>query len=117
MGHRHCDGDYGHQPAELNFWLPFCDVGGNNSLYCETAVGRADFAPFRCRLGQVVQFWGNRLQHFTVDNDTERTRVSLDFRVVRGCDYDANYCSIGKKAGGNTRFALQEYYVLAGQRD
>ncbi len=27
MGLVHCDADYGHQPSEINFWMPLCNVG------------------------------------------------------------------------------------------
>eukprot|EP01065_Artemidia_motanka_P018274 TRINITY_DN21590_c0_g1_i1.p1 TRINITY_DN21590_c0_g1~~TRINITY_DN21590_c0_g1_i1.p1 ORF type:complete len:261 (+),score=86.58 TRINITY_DN21590_c0_g1_i1:72-785(+) len=32
MGVPHCDAEYGHQQAQVNFWLPLCEeVGGENS--------------------------------------------------------------------------------------
>ena len=85
-GRPHCDSEYGHQRGELNFWLPLTRVSGSNSLYAESAPGLADFAPFELEYGECQRFWGARCLHFTKANETPRTRVSFDFRVVpRSC--------------------------------
>jgi len=34
-------------------------------------------------VGEFVRFYGNQVWHYTVNNDTDHTRVSLDFRVIR----------------------------------
>ena len=85
-GRPHCDSEYGHQRGELNFWLPLTRVSGSNSLYAESAPGLADFASFELEYGECQRFWGARCLHFTKANETSRTRVSFDFRVVpRSC--------------------------------
>lgn len=85
-GRPHCDSEYGHQRGELNFWLPLTRVSGSNSLYAESAPGLADFASFELEYGECQRFWGARCLHFTRANETSRTRVSFDFRVVpRSC--------------------------------
>ena len=77
----HCDADYFHDPSELNFWVPLTAVEGSNSLFCESAPGRADFAPFQLQYGEIMRFYGNRCRHYTVPNDSS-VRVSFDFRVI-----------------------------------
>ena len=85
-GRPHCDSEYGHQHGELNFWLPLTRASGSNSLYAESAPGLADFASFELEYGECQRFWGARCLHFTKANETSRTRVSFDFRVVpRSC--------------------------------
>lgn len=81
-GRLHADADYGHQPAELNFWLPLTRASGANSLHAESSPGAGDFAPFELEYGECQRFWGARCRHHTVMNNSERTRVSIDFRVV-----------------------------------
>ena len=154
MTARHSCAAYNHRASRLHRGSPFnewpralwaaaaqrakAQVGGNNSLWCESAVGKADFEAFQAReaplgpklactllcvglrmhlasivgarggtqalaarrrwrllsaaarersgqvgYGQVVQFYGNKLLHFTKANDTASTRISIDWRVVR----------------------------------
>ncbi len=95
-GRQHCDSEYGHQTTELNYWLPLTRVSGSNSLYAESAPGAGDFAPFEARYGEVVRFWGASCEHYTTANESGRTRVSLDFRVVpRSCYYEGTHFVLG----------------------
>ena len=84
MGKPHADGlePYNHQPGEVNVWVPLTKVWGSNSLTSERAPGLGDFHAFKAAPGEFVRFDGNRCWHYTTANDTARTRVSFDFRVV-----------------------------------
>ena len=44
--------------------------------------GAGDFRPFELSVGEGMRFNGNECRHFTVPNDTDVTRVSIDFRVI-----------------------------------
>ena len=77
-GVAHRDVDNGHPSAEINYWLPLTRVGGSNSLYSESAPGLADYAPFESGYGQLTRFWGAQCMHYTLPNETDRTRVSFD---------------------------------------
>jgi hypothetical protein len=91
-GTRHRDYGYKRQPTEVNVWLPVTGpIAGSNGLYCESVPGKGDFAPFECRVGQAVLFWGNQCEHFSTPNATDTTRVSIDFRVVREDLYTEDY--------------------------
>lgn len=79
----HTDFEYGHSPYEINFWVPITSVGGTASLWAESSPGLADFRSFDAVYGEAVRFYGNRCFHFRKDNETDRTRISFDFRVVR----------------------------------
>lgn len=83
VGIPHTDADYFHQPGEVNFWWPVdCDVHDSNSLFAESEPKKGDFRPFRAKYGECVKFYGNKCRHYTVPNETETTRVSLDIRVI-----------------------------------
>ena len=70
-----------HMPVGIQEWLQQDDIYGP----LDTAENLS-FEPFVLGYGQCQRFWGNRCRHFTVANETCRTRVSLDFRVVpRSC--------------------------------
>merc|ERR1711988_613012 len=81
-GHLHTDADYHHPPAEVNWWVPLTRVWGTNTLYVESEPGRGDFAPAELEYGQVLRFYGNLCQHYTVANHESLSRVSFDFRVL-----------------------------------
>ena len=88
----HKDSDTGHAPSEVNFLLPVnLRTHGSNSLWVESAPSSGDYAPFEVRYGQLVQWRGNSLRHYSHRNTELETRVSFDFRVIPG-----SQCSTGK---------------------
>lgn len=83
----HVDADYGHSGREINFWFPATRVDGASTLWMESVPGRGDFRPICAGPGEAIRFYGNQCLHFTKDNDSDRTRVSFDFRIVRARDF------------------------------
>jgi hypothetical protein len=112
-GRPHCDASYGHSRAELNFWLPLTAVWGSNSLYSESAPGRADFAPFELHHGQIARFWGNQCHHYTTPNHTGSCRVSLDFRVVPRSCFLERYPG-GMRDDGSLNFSIGGFFGWMG---
>merc|ERR1712008_377688 len=102
--HRDCE--YGHIPEELNFWLPLSPVWGSNSLFAESFPGRRDFQAFEGDVGDMFRWWGNRCQHYAEANNTGSTRVTLDFRVIPRCFWDASEAvgSVAKAVETRTRW-------------
>ena len=78
----HRDRDYGHAREECNFLVPQTPAGGTNSMFLESAEGVGDFAPVRLALGEYLRFDGANCAHGAHANETGRTRVSFDFRVL-----------------------------------
>jgi len=79
----HCDMAYGHSIGNINFHIPLTPTFGTNALYTETHSGRENWHPLTaksCGLGYI--FDGARCLHFSLENTTDRTRVSLDFRIA-----------------------------------
>eukprot|EP00961_Rhodomonas_salina_P207468 2800453-Rhodomonas_salina.1 len=107
LGVPHTDSDYFHQPGEINFWFPVNEtVGGENSLFCESVSKKGDFHSFDVRYGAGVRFYGNKCRHYTVRNGSDRTRVSLDIRVIPA----RLYCDEWKGARGHVPFRVGGYY-------
>ncbi|GMH97493.1 hypothetical protein TrST_g13888 [Triparma strigata] len=78
----HCDAEYGHQPGELNFWLPLTDPKATSTtLWVETEVEGGEYKALECGVGEVAAFWGTKLRHYVPCNESGRSRVSIDFRV------------------------------------
>ena len=80
--HKHRDSDYYHQPNELNVWIPLTECFGSNTLWAESVPDKGDFRPFELAVGEMMLFWGSQCLHYTVPNETDATRVSIDFRVI-----------------------------------
>jgi hypothetical protein len=76
----HRDVDITHRPDQINMWVPLTDCSASNSLFVESDYGRADYGAIDVRYGEVLFFDGGFLSHGTVDNSTDKTRVSFDLR-------------------------------------
>lgn len=110
MGCLHSDAEYGHPPAEVNWWLPVTRVWGANTLHIESEPGKGDFEPAELDYGQVLRFYGNRCQHYTVANTTGSCRVSFDFRVLPLLYHDPQWRD---PRGQACTFEVGPYYQLA----
>lgn len=85
----HKDQDTGHPSSEVNFLLPVnLRTYGANSLWAESAPDRGDYAPFNIEYGEIVQWRGNSLRHYSHRNTCDETRVSFDFRVIPGSTWE-----------------------------
>lgn len=102
LGKPHTDADYFHLASEINFWIPCSDgLAQGNTLWAESRPGAGDFHPFVIEYGTLCRFYGNKCRHYTVPNQTTRTRVSIDLRVI------------SEESGGfidNNRFRVGEYF-------
>lgn len=91
----HCDMAYGHSIGNINFHIPLTPTYGTNCVYTESHPGREDWHPLKTKsVGLGYVFDGARCLHFTLENTTPTTRVSLDFRIAiyrdRGVDMSSS---------------------------
>lgn len=119
-GRRHRDRDYGHQPGQLNFWLPLAGASGSSVLFVEQyppspggtrRERRSAAMPLEGDFGCVHRFYGNGAYHFTKPNEEAHTRVSLDFRAVPGPLYEDDYEASRHPPTGAQQFFLGGYYA------
>lgn len=106
-GYLHCDADYHHPPAEVNWWLPLTHVWGPNTLHIESEPGKGNFTPVELEYGQVLRFYGNLCQHRTVANTSDWCRVSFDFRVLALRFHDPSWVD---QLGRVCSFEVGSYY-------
>jgi len=106
--HRDSDDEYNHPPFEMNFIIPLTDSVETASIYIESYPNSNVFQSIKMKTGQFFQFRGGKLIHGNKPNKTEKTRVSLDFRLVLKKDYDERYCKNSKLS--NKKFIIGEYY-------
>jgi len=110
-GYKHCDADYHHPPAEVNWWLPVTSVFDSNTLHTESEPGKGDFSPVQLQYGQVLRFYGNLCQHYAVPNTTGVCRVSFDLRVLSEAAHDTTWTD---RLGRQCLFRVGAYYTRAG---
>ncbi|MGB7395049.1 MAG: hypothetical protein WA913_11700, partial [Pricia sp.] len=79
----HRDRDYGHNPREINFFVPQTKAFDTNTLWIESEEGKEDFEPVILKPGEFLTFDGANLMHGAKENHTGKTRVSFDFRILR----------------------------------
>ena len=80
----HADVNYGFNPCNVNYYVPLTELYDSNSLHVETEIGKEDFKSLKNSYGEIYRFHGAMCLHFTTENKTDQTRISLDFRVVPG---------------------------------
>eukprot|EP00607_Mallomonas_marina_P003945 CAMPEP_0182436794 /NCGR_PEP_ID=MMETSP1167-20130531/83638_1 /TAXON_ID=2988 /ORGANISM="Mallomonas Sp, Strain CCMP3275" /LENGTH=108 /DNA_ID=CAMNT_0024629341 /DNA_START=726 /DNA_END=1049 /DNA_ORIENTATION=- len=90
---------YGFHPANINFYVPLTSIYGTNSLVVESSPGGEDWHAMESHYGQVIRFWGAQCAHFTTENCTATTRVSLDFRVIEDNYWDEMHDQYTSKPG------------------
>jgi len=109
VGEWHRDRNYSHNTNEINVWMPFTDAYDTNTIWSESKEGLEDFRPYDVKYGEFLVFDGANLMHGNKINQTNETRVSVDFRLI---DY-ANYSEQGGASiNTNLKFKIGEYYNL-----
>ena len=103
----HKDSDYSHSVHEMNFFLPLTKAFGNNTIWAETEVGKGDYQPLEASYGETWYWNGATLMHGNKINDTGKSRVSVDFRIIP----QSKYADEGKQSVTNkTKMVLGEYW-------
>lgn len=82
VGEWHRDRTYNHGTTEVNFWMPFINTNENNTIWMESKEGKMDFTPYKVNYGEILVFNGANLFHGNKPNESNETRVSVDFRLV-----------------------------------
>lgn len=83
----HRDRDYNHSPAEINYFMPITKAFGTNTIWHESKQGLEDYHPMEVDYGALVEWDGANCKHGNKENDTGKTRISFDFRVLSLDDY------------------------------
>jgi len=108
----HCDTIYGHSVGNLNFHIPLTPSYGTNALHTESHPGKEDWHPLSTKsVGLGYIFDGARCLHFTLENTTEATRVSLDFRIAI---YNEEHSNSRVDGGLCSKSMLEDRFSLAG---
>ena len=111
VGRFHKDAEFGHPKGEKNFIIPLTFSNGTDSIWVESECNKGDYEPMELYVGELIYFNGNELTHGNKVNEEEKTRVSMDFRVLPLSEYilgGTAEASVTQKQ----KFVEGEYYKL-----
>jgi ectoine hydroxylase-related dioxygenase (phytanoyl-CoA dioxygenase family) len=107
VGEWHKDKTYNHGTTEVNFWMPFINTNEYNTIWMESKEDQGDYKPYMVNYGEILVFDGANLIHGNKNNDSNETRVSIDFRLVDPAKFIPNEAgSINMK----TKFDIGGYF-------
>jgi len=106
--HSDGDGDHKHPLGEVNIFLPLTKCFDTNAMWYESIPGMGDWKPLEIDNGQFLIGYLNQCRHGNKINDTGKTRVSFDFRVMPEFAYDEN--SPLESCTTKQKFIVGEYY-------
>ena len=86
----HRDRNYGHSTNEVNVFLPITKAFDTNTIWVEAEEDKKDFLPMEAEYGNYYVWNGASLLHGNKVNDTKKTRISIDFRVMPYSRYEKN---------------------------
>lgn len=109
VGEFHKDTKYDHSQFEINFWLPLTNVWGTNTIWIETEPDKGDYRSYDLFPGQCLVFQGGLLTHGNQVNDTDSTRISFDFRVLKPEHYNPDRSKSSVNTG--CKFVIGEYFA------
>ena len=99
---KHYDSDplHKHPTGEVNFIYALTDMYDSNSLNVEKMPRLEQYETLDLKAGECISFNGNKCTHFNEINQTGKTRLSLDFRILPLNYFDASYevCSATKQS-------------------
>ena len=111
--HHDSDENHNHPLGEINVIVSLTKMSGNNSVWRESKPGLGDYAPFELDENMMVFWNGNTCNHGNKINDTGKTRISLDFRVMKKEHYAKEVLTkdhVNKSATSSTKFSIGNYY-------
>lgn len=76
----HRDAEITGRQEQINCYLPFTDVFDSSTLWCESDYGLEDYQPLNLKYGEALLWDGGYLNHGSIYNKSDSTRVSCDFR-------------------------------------
>ena len=78
----HKDSDFGHAKEEINIIIPITEMFDTNSVYYETELGSQEYENLQLKQNEFFIGYLSQLNHYNRINKTEKTRISLDFRII-----------------------------------
>ena len=109
VGEIHIDADYNHPKEEINYWMPITELNEINTVWHESEPNKGDFKPLIINYGEIAEVYFNQCRHFSKVNTTNKTRFSLDFRIIPGSKWHTTDKNI-ESMFHNVKFIIGKYY-------
>jgi ectoine hydroxylase-related dioxygenase (phytanoyl-CoA dioxygenase family) len=103
----HKDKAYNHSSNEINIYLPVTSAFDTNTIWAESEEDKGDYAPMNANYGEYFIWNGANLLHGNKKNETNQSRVSLDFRFI----LPENFQYSGSSVTHGVEMALGKYWT------
>ena len=99
----------GHPIGEINFTYTFTEMKDSTAILIEKMPRMNDYIKIEAEENSIVSFNANLCEHYNEVNKTDKTRMSMDFRIL-----PLNYKpeDDGFSHTSNKKFVNGEYYNL-----
>ena len=108
--HYDSDENHKHPEWEINVQIALTEMKDSTCTWIESVPGVRDFKPMPMVPGEMYIFNGNKCYHGNKPNKTNKTRVSMDFRVIPYDRYNPDFEN--QSATKRQKFLIGEYYSL-----
>ena len=78
----HTDNSLGHPKGEINFTYTFTEMKDTTAILIEKMPELNEFTKIEADENNIVSFNANLCKHYNEINDTGKTRMSMDFRIL-----------------------------------
>jgi hypothetical protein len=109
VNHYDSDEQHQHPTGEINFIYALTDMYDTNTVQVEKSPRMEIYDPILLKAGETICFNGNKCKHHNIINETGKTRVSWDFRVLPLNYYVEN--NTGLSASTNKKYIEGSYYT------
>jgi len=106
----HNDSLYKHPSGEINFIVSLTEM--HDTLFVETGINTNEYLPVKSFPGRFFQFYGNKMFHFNKINQSDQTRVSIDFRVIPMSKYQESESGKSMTSARSFKIGKDGYYTL-----
>ena len=104
----HKDSDFGHSTYEMNYIIPITKMFSTNSIYYENK-SKTKFENLYLETNEFCEIYLNQINHCNKKNETGKTRISFDIRIMPESEYTKYYHTFK-----NTKFDIHKtnpYYI------
>jgi hypothetical protein len=81
VARKHIDSEF-HPIGEINFSYAFTDMFGSNTIWIEKMPRSENYVPITMLSRECTSFNANLCTHYNKINETGKTRISMDFRIL-----------------------------------
>ena len=103
----HRDSNYSHPIGEMNCFYAFNECLNSSALQVEKNLGFEDYVPLNLKQGEYAILNTSIFKHGDILNETNSTRVSMDFRFIPNKLLNNNNISLTK----GIRFDTDSYFI------